>query len=123
MPKVKIRGRIVNPQYRTVDIVDGVKVIKLNRDGPMSLPKVAGRSSMYILENAKGERNRIAIYDSSGYIAKQIDFGHGHGKLKYGVAHMHSIKGGRDNNVRYLTSREIKKYGNLVTKLGGKVSV
>lgn len=123
MAKDKRGGRIFNPQYKTVDIVDGVKVITLKAGGPMSLPSIAGRSSMYILETAKGERNRIAIYDSSGHIAKQIDFGHGHKKLKNGVAHVHNIKGGRGNNVRYMTSREIKKYGALVTKLGGKVSV
>lgn len=132
MPKVIIQGRIVNPQYHTVDMVDGIKVIKSNKNGPMSLPKMAGKSGAYILENAKGQRNSIAIYDSSGHIARQIDFGHGHtnrpksGKneyLKRGVAHVHSIKGGRENNVRYMTSREIKKYGSLVVKLGGKLSV
>ena len=132
MPKVIIRGKIKDPQYKKVDEVDGVKVIKRIANGPASLPRMAGRSRMYILENAKGERKSIGIYDSSGHLAKAIDFGHGHtnrpksGKneyLKNGVAHIHSIKGGRNNNVRYLTSREIKKYGNLIVKLGGKVSV
>ena len=132
MPKDKRGGRIFNPQYRTVDIVDGVKVIKLKTNGPMSLPQVAGRSRMYILENAIGERKKIAIYDSSGYLVKEIHFDRGHTnrpqsgkveKLKRGIAHVHNVKGGWGNNVRYLTSREIKKYGNLITKLGGKVSV
>lgn len=132
MPKDKRGGRIVNPQYKTVDMVDGVKVITLKAGGSMALPYIAGSSRMYILENAKGERKSIAIYDSSGYITKQIDIGHGHtnrpksGKkesLVKGVAHVHNVKGGRGNNVRYMTSREIKKYGSLIVKLGGKVSV
>lgn len=132
MAKDKRGGRIFNPQYKTVDMVDGVKVITAKAGGPMSLPYIAGRSNMYILENAKGQRQSIAIYDSSGHIAKQIDFGHGHTnrpksgkkeKLKPGIAHVHNVKGGRGNNVRYLTSREIKKYGDLIVKLGGKVSV
>ena len=132
MPKDRRGGRIFNPQYKTVDVVDGVKVITLKAGGSMSLPKVAGRSSMYILETANGERKKIAIYDSSGHITKQIHFDRGHtnrpksGKkeyLKKGVAHVHNFRGGPGNNVRYMTSREIKKYGNLVIKLGGKVSV
>lgn len=132
MPKDKRGGRIVNPQYKTVDMVDGVKVITHKAGGSMALPYIAGSSRMYILENAKGERKSIAIYDSSGYITKQIDFGHGHtnrpksGNKEYlvrGVAHVHNVKGGRGNNVRYLTAKEIKKYGNLIVKLGGKVSV
>lgn len=132
MPKDKRGGRIFNPQYKTVDIVDGVKVIKLKAGGPASLPFVAGSSRMYILETTNGERKKIAIYDSGGYLAKEIHFDKGHtnrpksGKkeqLKKGVAHVHNVKGGWGNNVRYLTNREIKKYGNLIVKLGGKVSV
>ena len=132
MPKDKRGGRIFNPQYKTVDTVDGVKVIRLKGDKPMSLPLVAGTSRMYIIENAKGERKKIAIYDSSGYLAKEIHFDKSHTnrpksgkkeKLKFGVAHVHNVKGGWGNNVRYMTRREIKAYGNLVTKLGGKVSV
>ena len=132
MPKDKRGGRIANPQYKTVDMVDGIKVITLKAGGSMALPYIAGRSKMYILENAKGERKSIAIYDSSGHIAKQIHFAHAHTnrpksgkveKLKSGVAHVHNVKGGRGNNVRYMTPKEIKKYGNLITKLGGKVSV
>jgi hypothetical protein len=132
MPKDKRGGRIFNPQYHKVDTVDGIKVITLNTKRSMSLPKVAGRSRMYILENATGERKKIGIYDSSGHIAKEIHFDRGHtnrpksGKTEYlkrGVAHVHNVKGGWGNNVRYMTKREIKKYGNLVIKLGGKVSV
>lgn len=132
MPKDRRGGRIFNPKYKTVDMVDGVKVITLKAGGSMALPFVAGSSRMYILENSKGERKKIAIYDSSGYLAKEIHFDKGHtnrpksGKkeyLKRGVAHVHNVKGGWGNNVRYLTSREIKKYGNLIAKLGGKVSV
>ena len=132
MAKDKRGGRIFNPQYKKVDEVDGVKVITLKAGGSMSLPLVAGSSRMYILQNAKGERQKIAIYDSSGYLAKEIHFDKGQTnrpksgkkeKLKKGVAHIHNVKGGWGNNVRYLTPKEIKKYGNLIVKLGGKVSV
>lgn len=132
MPKDKRGGRIVNPKYHKVGEVDGVKVIKLNANGPMSLPLVAGRSRVYILENAAGERKKIAIYDSSGYLEKEIHFDRSHTnrpksgkkeKLEYGVAHVHNVKGGWGNNVRYMTTKEIKKYGDIVIKLGGKVSV
>lgn len=132
MPKDRRGGRIFNPQYKTVDTVDGIKVITLKAGGSMSLPQISGRSQMYILENATGERKKIAIYDSSGYLEKEIHFDRGHTnrpksgkaeKLKRGVAHIHNVKGGWGNNVRYLTPREIKKYGALIVKLGGRVSV
>ena len=131
MPKDKRGGRIVNPQYKTVDMVDGVKVITHKAGGSMSLPKEAGKSKMYILENLVGERKKIGIYDSKGNIEKEIHFDKGHKnrypdgtveKLKMGVAHVHEPKGGWGSYARYMTAQEIQQYGALVIKLGGKVS-
>lgn len=131
MPKVRIRGRIQNPQYKKVGEVDGVKVITLKAGGSMSLPKIAGKSRMYILENFAGERKKIGIYDSKGNIEKEIHFDNGHKnrypdgtieKLKRGVAHVHEPKGEWGSYARYMTAKEIQQYGALVIKLGGKVS-
>ena len=40
--------------------------------------------------------------------------------LKVGVAHVHIIKGGRGNNTRYMTKKEIKKYGKYIEFMGGR---
>lgn len=131
MPKDRRGGRIVNPKYETVDMVDGIKVITLQAGGSMSLPKIAGRSRMYILQNAVGERKKIGIYDANGNIEKEIHFDIGHknrypdGTMEHltrGVAHVHEPKDGWGIYARYMTPQEIQQYGALVVKLGGKVS-
>lgn len=38
-----------------------------------------------------------------------------------GIAHVHNINGGREANVRYMTLKEIKKYGKAIEGMGGKV--
>ena len=43
-------------------------------------------------------------------------------KLKRGVAHIHTSKGGRENNTRYLTKKEIKLFGEYIKYIGGKIS-
>lgn len=65
-------------------------------------------------------------------IQKEIDIYHGHKvrnhkgeivkKLKRGVAHIHTSKGGRENNMRYLTKKEIKLFGEYIKYIGGKIS-
>lgn len=35
---------------------------------------------------------------------------------------VHNIRGGRENNVRYMTKKEIKKYGDAIIAMGGKIS-
>lgn len=96
------------------------------------MPPRSITSDIYILENASGIREKIGIYAEDRELIKEIEIGHGHtnrpksGKkerLIRGVAHIHHTKGGRGNNVRYLTKKEQKKYGNLVVKIGGKLSV
>ena len=35
---------------------------------------------------------------------------------------VHNIRGSRENNVRYMTKKEIKKYGDAIIAMGGKIS-
>ena len=135
------RGAYLNPsgfttyKYETVDRIGEFKVIReknIKDKQTTSLPQMSSHANEnYILENAVGDRKQIGIYDKYRRIDKYIDFSHGHNirdknnkvvkRLKRGVAHIHFVKGGRDNNVRYLNQKEIKKYGKIIVELGGKL--
>lgn len=41
--------------------------------------------------------------------------------LKRGYVHTHTSKGGRENNTRYPTKKEIKMYGKYIKYIGGKL--
>lgn len=123
-------GFSVQEYVSTGKTIDGYKVIRHKTKDQASLPQMSNTpGTVYILENSKGYKS-IGIYGDDRRLRKEIDLRHGHtnrpasGKierLRRGVAHVHNIRGGRGNNVRYMTKKEIKKYGALVIKLGGAV--
>lgn len=121
--------------YETVEKIDGIKVIRQIAGGNASLPRFSNsKNAVYILKDKKtGKYKSIGIYGEDRRIKKEIEFTHGHkirnkdGSVKEvlvrGVAHIHFSNGGRENNVRYLNKKEIKRYGDIVVRIGGKVNV
>lgn len=89
-------------------------------------------NAMYIYKNAKGTTKSLGIYSDKRELIKEFNIDHDHPQrnkngevirtLKEGVAHVHIIKGGRGNNTRYMTKKEIKKYGKYIKFMGGKIS-
>ena len=99
----------------------------------MSLPRMShSPNAIYILKNKNGKYKSMGIYNEHREIVKEFDIGHGHKRrnkrgevvqhLKRGVFHTHIAKGGRENDTRYLTKKEIKKYGDYLHFIGGMLS-
>ena len=118
--------------YETVDSFEDAKIIKSTERGGNSLPRMSNSpNAIYILKNASDKYKSIGVYDKNREIAKEFDIGHGHkardknGKiiqwLKRGYVHTHTSKGGRENNTRYPTKKEIKMYGKYIKYIGGKL--
>ena len=67
------------------------------------------------------------MYGQDRRLRKEINLnidsvrGHGHNGLKRTVAHIHHWRGGRDNNVHYLSKKDIKQFGKTIESLGGKL--
>lgn len=114
---------------RTGEIIEGVKVIRHKTSSKAPMPRFSNSpGAIYILQNKEGYKS-IGIYGPDRRIRKEIEISHSHTnryksgrteKLDLGVAHVHNIHGGRENNVRYMTKKEIKLYGSIITKIGGR---
>jgi len=109
------------PEYKTVGYIAGVKVLKALKDGKHgSLPDMSNTpNTKYILLDKDEGFKRLRVYDQNRHPVFDIDYGHTHkgsGKL-----HIHFWKGGRDNNARSLTGKEIKKYGKILRAAGVKI--
>lgn len=115
----------------TGERIEGFKVIKHKTDSHASLPQMSNTpGTVYILKSGNHYKS-IGIYGDDRRLKKEINISHGHTnvyangkveKLKRGVAHIHHWQGGRQANVRYLTAKEIKKYGKAIIKMGGKLN-
>lgn len=124
----KINGRY-NEYKSTGEVLGGIKVIESIKSPRDPLPRFSGSPNAVYILKSHGYYKSIGIYGENRELKKEIDISHGHvnrpksGKkesLKKGVAHVHNIYGGRENNVRYMTKKEIKKYGKAVIAMGGK---
>ena len=114
----------------TGERVGGFKVIQHRSKKASSLPQMSDTpSTVYVLKSG-GKYKSIGIYGPDRRLRKAIDVTHSHTnkpkngkrvKLKAGVAHVHNMRGGRENNVRYMTQKEIKHYGSAVVLMGGRV--
>lgn len=128
-------GFSVQDYESTGEFIQGIKVIRHKFDDHASLPQMSNTpGTMYILKNSQGFKN-VGIYGQDRRIQKEIHINvvknsHGHTnrfrdghkiKLKRNVAHIHHWRGGRANNVHYLTKKDIKKYGNVITQIGGSL--
>lgn len=115
----------------TGETLEGFKVIRHKTNGHASLPQMSNTpGTVYILQNGDGHYKSMGIYGADRRLRKQIDIHRKHtnryksGKrvvLKKGVAHVHNWRGGRNSNVRYMTKKEIKKYGKAIVLMGGKL--
>ncbi len=130
------RGGFSVQEYEaTGEAIQGVKVIQHKTDDHASLPQMSNTpGTVYILKNSNGYK-RVGIYGPDRRVRKEIDLNvsrnsHGHKnrfrdgrtvKLRRDVAHIHHWRGGRNNNVHYLTQKDIKQHGKLITQLEGKL--
>ena len=125
----KVNGKY-NEYKATGEYIEGIKVIESLEEGSTRVPRYSGSpNSVYILK-VNGNYKAIGIYNEHRELVKEIEISHGHtnrpksgkkSKLRRGVAHVHNIRGGRENNIRYMTKKEIKKYGKAIEKMGGRV--
>jgi hypothetical protein len=124
------KGGFRSYEYQaTGETMGGFKVIEHKSKPNAGLPTMSNSPNAVYILKSHGYYKSIGIYGSDRRLQKEIDLGHGHtnrfksGKkehLQRGIAHVHHIKGGRDNNVRYMTQKEINKYGRAILEMGGK---
>jgi len=130
--KYNPKGGFTEQAYRaTGETLAGIKVIEKINSKSASLPEMSNTpGTVYILKSA-GHFTAMGIYGADRRLQKAIEFNRRHvirlknGKrivLKKGIAHVHNLRGGRGNNVRYLTIREKKKYGTAIELMGGVLS-
>ena len=119
-----------NEYKSTGEIISGFKVIEHKSKPNAPLPQMSNTPGTVYILKSNGKLKSLGIYGMDKRLSKEINIDHGHknryksGKkedLKRGVAHVHHWKGGRNANVRYMTKKEIKKYGSAITQMGGKI--
>ena len=124
------KARLKGEYFDTGQRIEGVKVLQRTGNGKGGMPRFSNTpNTMYILQTKGGTLKALGIYDSHRELTKTIDIDHGHTnrpksgkkqKLKKGIAHVHNHKGGRENNVRYMTPKEKKKYRKIIIAMGGR---
>lgn len=109
-------GNIVAYRFRTVDTIEGVKVLQ-GMEGKHGLPEEAHSSSAYIQLKPDGTFHEIRFYDEDHYLVMEIAY-HPEPKLNNGnrtenVLHVHEYPQ-RDNfklrPAHLITQAEYKKY-------------
>lgn len=115
------RGKFSEKVFRfTGKIINNISVIEKQK-GSASIPRMSKNpNDVYILKSKKGYKS-IGIYNQYNELYAEINIDHPHKDIPRGIAHIHFIFGGRANNVRMLTKKEIKKYGKTIEQMGGKV--
>jgi len=108
-------GNNVAYTYRTVDIINGVKVLeKINDKSSAGLPEESHTSSAYIMLNRNGQFRMYREYDANHYLKFEIAF-HPEPKIdpsRKPVLHVHEYQPNDFSKraVRALTSAEYEKY-------------
>jgi len=109
-------GNPVSYQYKTVDNIDGVKVLEpINKKSSFNMPVEAHSSTAYILLDKNGVFRQYREYDTTHNITKEIGFHFESGLSENGksVFHIHEFsKPGIDNREkgRLMTPEEIFHY-------------
>lgn len=108
-------GNIVDYTYKTVDYIEGVKVLE-GLNGNHSLPEEAHSSKAYIKLKPDGTFHEMRIYDEEHYLVAEIAY-HPEPKLNGGnkrenVLHIHEYQRDnfKDREPRLLRTDEIRKY-------------
>jgi hypothetical protein len=109
-------GNIVPYQYKTVDKIEGVKVLEpIDSTKSFNLPAESHSSSSYIGLDKNGVFHQYREYNSNHDIVFEIDYHYEQGLSKNGehVFHVHDyLKPGIDNRgkAREMTQSEYEKY-------------
>ncbi len=108
-------GNIVAYTFATVDMIEGVKVLK-GINGKHGLPEEAHSSLAYIALKPDGTFHEMRIYDKEHYLVKEIAY-HPEPKLNAGnrtenVLHVHDYKRDnfKDREPHRITKEEYSKY-------------
>lgn len=112
------KGGFKVQDYKVVDIIAGIKVLSKRNDKNKStnLPTMSNTpGTMYMSKNKRGYIKQLRIYGNDRRAKIDIDFDHKHKGMQ---PHIHFYKGGRENNVRELTKKDIKKYGKILKEIG-----
>lgn len=130
------KGGFKIQQYEaTGEVIGGIKVIRDKRDKPgvkgsFKPPEMSNTPGTAYIFQSHNKYKNLLTYGMDRSSKQSYDLTHSHTnrpkngkveKLKLGVVHVHNIRGGRENNVRYMTKKEIKKYGHIMRRLGVKV--
>jgi hypothetical protein len=110
------------PEYKTVKVIAGIKVLDPIKTGDSRvLPDMSNTpNTQYILLSQKGAFKQLRVYDENRHPIIDIEYGKSHrGSDKL---HIHSWKGGRENNGRSLTKKEKRKYGKILKEAGVNLS-
>ncbi len=68
-------GNLIDYTYKTVDYIEGVKVLeKLNKGDSISLPEEAHSSNAYILLDHQGNFKMYREYDENHYLKYEIGY-------------------------------------------------
>lgn len=117
-------GGFTHEEYRVVRRIADVKVLKHIGKGNESLPMYSNTPhTAYIRENSKGNLDQVRFYRGRRAMF-DIDWGHGHGKFKKGIPHLHVWIWHRDGTYersepRCLTPKEKKVLEKLLSKIRG----
>lgn len=114
------------PQYHSVNVINGIKVLEFNGGANSKLPEYAKTSESYFSMSRDGEILHLRIYKDH-FPVIDIDVGHshhyGHGS---GFVHVHDF--GKDvsghplrGRGRDITAEEMVKYGHLISIMKGTV--
>ena len=99
--------------YKTVNKIDGIKVLK-GLDGIHGLPEEAHSSSSYISLYTDGSVKQIRVYNKDHTARVDIEYSIHRGEKKL---HAHDYVGGERQGIRELSKEEFSKYSKF---FGGK---
>lgn len=108
-------GNNVAYSYKTIDTIDGIKVLKkINENASAGLPEEAHSGNAYIMLNTKGQFRMYREYDENHYLRFEIAY-HPEKHIdpsRKPVLHVHEYKPDNfsDRAARPLTNAEYIKY-------------
>ena len=106
-------GNSVPYNYKTVDKIDGIKVLK-GTEGKHGLPEESHSSSKYISLFKNGTVKQIRVYNKDHTARVDIEYSIHRGEKRL---HAHDYVGGERRGIRELSKAEFLKYSKF---FGGK---
>lgn len=115
-------GGFSRQEYFSQKFIDGIKVIKHITNQNSGLPQYSNTPhTIYLHEDSKGHVNQIRFYRKRK-ARYDIDWGHAHGDLPLGEAHIHVWQYNKNGTMvrktpRLLVPREKKLLEKLINKI------